>query len=220
MKLIRSGPFARIPRNHYRTILADPPWRFKAGEGNRTAPYPTMELADMKALPVSDIAAPAAVLFMWTSGPFLPHALALGEAWGFDYVTKAFNWTKLWPREGNRLFVDWQEIANLSADQNVSKGSGYWTRAGCEDVLLFKRGDVDWAPGNPASDRARDVAQVVISERREHSRKPETVQDGIERISHGPFMELFSRRLRPGWRTWGNQTEHFPAVTVESGRAT
>ena len=39
----------------------------------------------------------------------------------------------------------------------------------------------------------------------DHSHKPEEVYDIIERVSPGPYLELFARRSRPGWDAWGNE---------------
>ena len=35
-----------------------------------------------------------AIIFMWTTGPFLGKAIELGESWGFEYVTMFLNWFK------------------------------------------------------------------------------------------------------------------------------
>jgi hypothetical protein len=50
-----------------------------------------------------------------------------------------------------------------------------------------------------------DVRQVIIEPRREHSRKPDCVHERIERLVAGPYLELFARRERNGWTTWGNE---------------
>jgi N6-adenosine-specific RNA methylase IME4 len=73
---------------HYRVILADPPWTFatysRKGKGRSAeAHYDCMSLADIKALPVADWAAPHCALFLWVTDTSLPHALEVIEAWGF-----------------------------------------------------------------------------------------------------------------------------------------
>jgi N6-adenosine-specific RNA methylase IME4 len=42
--------------------------------------------------------------------------------------------------------------------------------------------------------------------RGEHSKKPEAFLDLVESVSHGPYLELFARRNRFGWDTWGNES--------------
>ena len=43
--------------------------------------------------------------------------------------------------------------------------------------------------------------------RQEHSHKPEELHKIIERVSPGPYLELFARRRQPGWDVWGNEIE-------------
>lgn len=38
-----------------------------------------------------------------------------------------------------------------------------------------------------------------------HSRKPDGFLDVVEQVSPGPYLELFARRQRLGWDTWGNE---------------
>jgi N6-adenosine-specific RNA methylase IME4 len=74
----------------YRTIVADPPWdigdfpEWGDGSGTIATPYPTMTLDEIKALPVSDLAAPEAHLYLWTTVEFLRAAYDVAEAWGFE----------------------------------------------------------------------------------------------------------------------------------------
>jgi N6-adenosine-specific RNA methylase IME4 len=50
-----------------------------------------------------------------------------------------------------------------------------------------------------------DVHQVVMAPVGEHSVKPAEVHERIERLLAGPYLELFARKDRPGWLTWGNE---------------
>ena len=88
----------------YSILYADPPWdyngktqhtdgEFKEGMSAKDH-YPTMKLEALKALPIQRITEPNALLFLWTSSPHLPQAIALMEAWGFQYKTIAFIWDK------------------------------------------------------------------------------------------------------------------------------
>lgn len=187
-----------LPRGHFRAIYADPPWRFEAWSGKGTARaadnhYLTMQLGDIAALPVADVAADDCVLFMWACWPMLPEAMRLIEAWGFTYKTCAFNWTK----------GDARQVEFFRDDVTPYMGLGYWTRANSEPCLLATR-------GKPKRLNA-DVRQAIIEPRREHSRKPDCVPGRIERLVDGPYLELFARTQRPGWTVWGNQTDKFKA---------
>lgn len=197
-----SDPFADLPRRHYRAILADPPWQFNSLWGGRPkkvggnypsraidAHYDTLSIDGISALPVSDLAAPDCVLFMWTCWPVLEKSFSVLEAWGFTYKTCAFSWMKADPY---RLFAD---------EQTPRMGMGYWTRANTEPCLLATR-------GSPKRVSA-GVRQGVIDSPREHSRKPDCVHGRIEKLVSGPYLELFARAPRTGWDVWGNQTDKF-----------
>jgi hypothetical protein len=79
--------FARGRR--FATILADPPWQFTnktgkvAPEHKRLARYGTMKLDEIIALPIADIAATPAHLYLWCPNAMLPEGLAVMRAWGF-----------------------------------------------------------------------------------------------------------------------------------------
>jgi len=189
--------FENLPRNHYGTIVADPPWRFEtwSDRGKGRAPerhYPTMRREELEALPVQKLAAPNCALFLWTTWPMLESALGLIRAWGFRYKTCGFLWAKVKPRYAGELLFDFF---------NPFVGLGYWTRANSEPCLLATR-------GNPKR-MARDVQQLIIEPPREHSRKPDCVRERIERLVYGPYLELFARSRREGWDSWGNETQKF-----------
>jgi MT-A70/Helix-turn-helix domain len=74
-------------------------------------------------------------------------------------------------------------------------GNGYWTRANPEDCWLCTR-------GNPKR-LYEDVRQLIVAPVMEHSRKPDEVYERIERLVEGPYLELYARRERPGWVSWG-----------------
>ena len=86
----------------YNVIYADPPWRYeqKSLQGAAENHYPTMNINDMCALPVGDLADKDCVLFLWATFPMLPEALRLIDAWGFQYKTVA---SAFQPRGGEHL---------------------------------------------------------------------------------------------------------------------
>ena len=131
----------------------------------------------MKAWPIGKIAEKDCLLFMWTSSPHLNQAIALGEAWGFAYKTVAF----VWHKQGR-------------------PNPGHYTMSECELCLVFKRGNI------PSPRGARNVRQFVSVPRGVHSAKPEEVMARIEAMFPTQRkLELFSRRNRPGWETWGSE---------------
>lgn len=190
-------PFGDLPRGEAGVIYADPPWRFSVwGRRSSRDPerhYPTHETGKIAELPVAELAAPDCALFMWFSWPMLPDALALITAWGFEYKTCAFAWIK----------ADGRQVQLFDGDIKADMKLGYWTRANSEACLLATRG----------KPRRLDagVRQGIIEPARQHSRKPDCVYERIERLVAGPYVELFARTQRPGWRAWGNQTDKFKA---------
>lgn len=187
----------------YNVILADPPWSFETwgkrpgGIDSRAAEahYPTMTMVDLMAIGplVQAVAADDSTLLLWTCPPLFYEAIDLVHAWGFRYKTKAFTWCKLYPQSTD-FFI----------------GMGYWTRANSEDVWLCTRGD----PRRARKDVAQLLATLesaetpaVIAPNMRHSQKPEDVQDRIERLLSGPYLELFARRQRPGWTCLGNEID-------------
>lgn len=198
----------QLPRQHYRAILADPPWAFNlwwGGRTNRTPAgvpsratqphYQVMREDELNALPIGDFAADDCVLFLWTCWPVLQWALRAIDAWGFEYKTCAFCWVKAHARQLEMFQDDIEPHMTL----------GYWTRSNSEICLLATR-------GNPKR-VATDVRQAIIAPRREHSRKPDGIHDRIERLVAGPYLELFARQRRPGWDSWGNEVDKFAPIS-------
>jgi N6-adenosine-specific RNA methylase IME4 len=167
----------------YPVILADPPWKFEVYDAESgldsaaDAHFPTMELADICALPVADLATPVAVLFMWTTAPHLRESFEVLDSWGFDYVTHL-----VWVKGGGPPAL------------------GYWVRNQHELLIVGRRGDM------PTPRPANRPSSVINAARREHSRKPDEVYALIERMyPELPKIELFARARRPGWDAWGNE---------------
>ena len=194
-----------FPAEKFHVIYADPPWTFRtwSKEGKGRSPenhYGCMSLADIRALPVADIAAEDCALFLWVTDPLLPEGLKLMEAWGFQYKTVAFNWAKLNKSAPPMLLIR----------DDFFTGLGYWTRANSEMCLLGTRGKPKRV--------SKSVKRLVISPRREHSRKPDEVADRIVQLMGDlPRIELFARQSRQGWFNWGNDTEKFNEETQSAG---
>jgi N6-adenosine-specific RNA methylase IME4 len=67
-----------------------------------------------------------------------------------------------------------------------------------EHVIFATRGDSQI----PAALRE---SNVIHAPRTRHSEKPDAFMDLVERVSPGPYLEMFSRRARFGWDTWGDE---------------
>jgi N6-adenosine-specific RNA methylase IME4 len=194
-ELIPPSGRRRETRMEYDVILADPPWHFQNYSADEPGMlhdrqrgpnryYPTMLTKDIGALPIADMAAKDAVLFMWACWPLLPDAFEVIKAWGFDYKSLAWVWVKA-NRSGMGFFT----------------GMGYYTRANSEPCLLATRGNLP----KPAD---RGIQALIYAPVREHSRKPDDQYRKIEALYPGKrYLELFARRKRTGWDAWGNQVD-------------
>jgi DNA polymerase len=203
------GPFVGLPRGYFKVAHIDPPWQFHAwshrGDGKGACQhYQCQTLDDTMALPVSELVAPDAAIFLWVVQPMLPEAMRVLDAWGFTYRTVAFVW--------NKMPKNWSED---QARIQPRMGLGYHTRSGSEQCWLATRGK-----GYRRQDDAKNIEQVVVAPIREHSRKPDEVAHRIDRLTGDvPRIELFAREQRPGWVCWGDQVGLFTPVTATAGLA-
>lgn len=188
------GLYPALPHKRYDVIYADPPWdyggKMQYDKSNIKSinigfeknvfisaadfKYPTLKLRELKELDVPSISADDCILFMWTTGPQFANAIALGDAWGFEYKTVAFVWDK--------------QVHN----------PGRYTLSQTEFVLAFKKGRF------PTPRGARNIRQLISVHRGKHSEKPEAVIDGITKMfPEQRKIELFARKNFTGWDNWG-----------------
>ncbi|WP_174274881.1 MT-A70 family methyltransferase [Sphingomonas bacterium] len=188
-----SEDFAQATRGRkFKTILADPPWRFQnrtgkmAPEHRRLSRYGTMELDEICALPVAGVAADPAHLYLWVPNALLPEGLAVMKAWGFEYKSN----------------IVWHKIRKDGGSDG--RGVGFYFRNVTELVLFGVRGKNarTLQPG-------RSQVNLLGTRKREHSRKPDEFYDIVEACSPGPRLEMFARGARKGWTAWGNQAEEY-----------
>lgn len=179
----------------YRTIVVDPPWHYEKTpkgrpgwrKGDNTIlepnlPYPSMTVDEIKALPIPDLAAPDAWLWLWTTNRYLPKAFSVLGAWGFTYKQ-----TLLWTKTGGSHLP-------AAIAPNHAEFLLYATQGGLTRTATL--------PSNV----------IVAPRQNQHSRKPEMFLDLIESVSPSPYLELFARRNRIGWDTWGNESLEHVAI--------
>jgi N6-adenosine-specific RNA methylase IME4 len=185
-KNIRASKRARIIegqavlKGQYRVIYADPPWPYgdrpPSGSG-ADSHYPNMSIADICALPIAAHTTEDAVLFLWTTAPFIlanPGPREVIEAWGFRAKTG-----RVWDK--------------------VRHGFGHYVEVRHEHLIIATRGSC-------LPDRPTPMLPSVVTERRSdtHSAKPESFRADIERLYDGPYLELFGRKKATGWTVFGN----------------
>jgi N6-adenosine-specific RNA methylase IME4 len=183
-----------LPTEKYDVIYADPPWDYggkmqfdkssaKAEEmdwsknifiSSANFKYPTLKIAELKKIPLLEIAKDDCLLFMWVTNPHLAQGMDLGRHWGFEYKTVAFVWDKM--------------VHN----------PGKYTMSYCELCLVFKKGRIPHPRGT------RNEKQLIRSPRGAHSVKPPAVREAIDRMfPDQKKVELFARSRTLNWDVWG-----------------
>lgn len=191
MGVMSNDLYAPLPTvaGGFSTIMSDPPWRFQnrtgkvAPEHRRLGRYGTMSLNDIKALPVADISATNAHLYLWVPNALLPEGIEVMSAWGFRYVSNI-----VWAKRRKDGGPD-------------GRGVGFYFRNVTELLLFGVRGRMR------TLDAGRRQVNMIETRKREHSRKPDEQYDLIESCSPGPYLEMFARYPRPGWSAWGNEAD-------------
>lgn len=189
----------KIPNSCFGVIYADPPWDFKTFSAKGTgrsavSHFDTMSVRELLAFPLGSFAAPDCALLMWVVRWLPSRTIAnLFDSWGFIEKGTIFTWVK--------TTKDWS---------HYPIGNGYSTRANPERCILATRGKPKVL--------AHNIPELIISPREEYARKPKCVYVRIEHLYAGPYIELFSRNTRPGWTSWGNQTELFDQGPVKTRR--
>jgi N6-adenosine-specific RNA methylase IME4 len=187
----------------FHTILADPPWQFEnrtgkmAPEHKRLNRYPTMTLDEIAGLPVPEVLMDTAHLYLWVPNALLPDGLKVLQAWGFTYKTNLI----------------WYKTRKDGGPDR--RGVGFYFRNVTEVILFGTRGKNvrTLAP-------ARSQENIIVSQKREHSRKPDEQYKLIEDCSPGPYLEMFARGNRANWVCWGNQAEeYFPEWNTYSNHS-
>ena len=176
----------------FSTVLADPPWQFQnrtgkmAPEHKRLSRYPTLSLQEIKDLPLEAIVKDTSHLYLWVPNALLPDGLEVMSHWGFTYKTNLI----------------WYKIRKDGGPDR--RGVGFYFRNVTEVLLFGVRGKNarTLQPG-------RSQENIISTQKREHSRKPDEQYDLIEACSPGPFIELFARGSREGWFVWGNQADEY-----------
>lgn len=181
-----------VGKRKFATVLADPPWQFQnrtgkmAPEHKRLSRYPTMSLQEIKDLPVEAVVNDTAHLYLWVPNALLADGLQVMEHWGFTYKTNLI----------------WYKIRKDGGPDR--RGVGFYFRNVTEMILFGVRGKNarTLQPG-------RSQENIISTQKREHSRKPDEQYQIIESCSPGPYIELFARGARNGWFAWGNQAENY-----------
>jgi len=186
----------------YACVMADPPWD-KSDRGTTVRPrnwssvhhslrpagnngprrrmehYSVMTEEAITALPIDELAAKRAHLWLWSLNATMETAYRVIRAWQFE-PQGVITWRKV-GRNGRPVV-----------------GMGKYFRMSSEQLIFAVRGTPALLPSRPW------IGTVIDAPRTEHSRKPDAFYDLAEHVSPAPRLELFARRRRLGWDAWGD----------------
>jgi len=193
-RLARRAPAQRLqrvpplPQGPFEIVYADPPWSYYGSPIKDAAAgkhYPLMSQEALAKLPVREIMARRAALFLWATGPRLHFAIELLQTWKLHFRGVLYVWIKT-NRRGE-----------------IIRGQGIvptFTKPTSEFVLAA----TTTPTGRPFPLLDLAQAQVVLHPRSDHSRKPAIFRTMIEELcGNRPRIELFARDSASGWVAWG-----------------
>ena len=168
----------------YRTVVADPPWAPTMSIINGGSPkaspqtrYQTMSVAQIASLRIPS--ANQSHLWLWCLAQHIDWGYIVARAWGFEPV----------------ICLTWEK---------PGLGVGHF-RCNTEHIVLARRGSRHGNPFGEGRHKSATNGTCFHWSRKRHSEKPDEFYDMVEQGSPGPYLELFARRQRLGWDTWGNE---------------
>jgi len=183
----------------YNVIYADPPWQQKAGRplsggykkengiqvfnpisnSSSELPYNTMTLEEIMALPIKDITAADAHLYLWVTNKYLMNVADVIKAWGFQYST-----TLVWCKKP------------------IGSGMGGTYKVSTEFLVFATKGSLK--PKKGITGTWFNVKRKYVNGYPCHSKKPDFFREMITEVSPGNKLELFAREKHEDWDIWGN----------------
>lgn len=179
--------YENLPTSKYKCIVIDPPWHFRNKQPfpkwskfkGASEIYNTLTTEEIKQLDVSSLAEDNCHLYIWTLDRFIPDTYELARHWGFN-PTQMVYWQK---HRGGKFYT----------------GLGYYFRGSIEPCLFCVRGSLRLL--------AKDQKNRFDAPVGRHSAKPDEFYDMVNRVSPGPYLDMFARKQRAGWDVWGDQVE-------------
>jgi len=171
-----------LPDGKYNVIYADPPWNYNdtCEDGaiqskGADKHYPTMTIQQLCKLNVQSLCVDDCILFLWVTSPLLEESFEIINSWGFNYKA-SFVWDK------------------------IKHNMGHYNSVRHEFLLMCTRGS--FTPEN----LVLFDSVVSVEKSKKHSEKPEIFYEMIEQLyPSGKKIELFARKTRKGWSSWGNE---------------
>jgi N6-adenosine-specific RNA methylase IME4 len=179
----------------YTVVVADPPWQFqdkltmssvkRGAEANYRGVLSLQDIMDLK---VQDWTEDSALLALWVPSSMLADGLKVMNAWGFEQK-QIYTWCK-------------------TSSTGLAFGMGRYFRGCTEHALIGTRGKVAKMVMSK-SERGAECSPSLP-----HSVKPPTLQERLEKMLPGPYLELFARRSREGWDCVGNEAPGYEGIDI------
>lgn len=177
-----------LPDKKYNTVVIDPPWpitmagRFKNPRHHRPdrLPYPTMTLDEIKAVDIPSITNPGGHVYLWATNSYLKTAFQVLEEWGVRYHLTLV----IIKPSGMAPSCGWVFGTEFCLLGFLGRPAQRFTRTG----------PLNWWRSPSRSGY--------------HSTKPDAFYQEVELTSPGPRIDIFARRVRPGWDSVGDEIPH------------
>lgn len=222
-------------------IVCDAPFAFsdklamsKVKRGSAAQYKNTMSIEELKKLDVANLSAPDALLAFWVPSSLIKEGIEVIESWGFRLVQ-----TWVWVKTKNESLEELKKalrkkskksqisiteindiIDNFNLNSVLTMKMGRTFRQTHEIVLIGVKGKINSKIVN-RSQRSVDLSPLVSRNGVQHSAKPEILQERLEMLFGENIqnpVELFARRVRPGWSAIGNEVEPPEDITVGIAR--
>ncbi|MBD2511128.1 adenine-specific DNA methyltransferase [Nostoc muscorum FACHB-395] len=186
-------------QGHYQCIVIDPPWFYRLRSKDKThrnrIPYQPMRTEEILALPIPELCGSnGCILWLWFTNNHMIEAAQCLETWGFELKT----------------ILTWEKVTKDGTKTHL--GVGHWLRNSTEHCALAVRGNVKAFAGRTLTNQST----ILHSPRREHSRKPESFYQLVDKLCPDiTKLEMFARESRDGWDCWGDEADLFDQLNAE-----
>ena len=184
----------------YQCIVIDPPWFYRLRNQDKThrnrINYKPMHIQEILSLPVPDLSdRTGSVLWLWYTNNHMIEAAHCLQTWGFELKT----------------ILTWEKVTKDGTKTHL--GVGHWLRNSTEHCALAVRGNVKAFSGRTLTNEST----ILHSPRREHSRKPESFYQLVDKLCPDiTKLEMFAREFRDGWDCWGDEALKFDQPVEQS----
>ncbi len=175
-----------LPNGKFSLLYMDPPWEHEYQHARYSPPrlhYPVMDDSSIKSLPVRELAAKNCTLLLWCPACMEDRAHRVIESWGFTFRT-----TWIWHK----------------ADR---KNLGHYGSSDHEVLVIAGKGS-STPTADPKTVYSVSSVQSFPRHGLKHSEKPDEYYEIIEKLwPDARKLELFARKPRVGWTSWGNEVK-------------